>query len=135
MFRKLLAERKIRYLLAGGWNVVFGYGVFALLYMLVGSRLHYLAILTISHVLAVTNAFFSYRLIAFQDGSGGWRAYFRFNLVYVGVYFINAIGLYYLVGILHMGTLVAQGILFVLTTVSSYLLHSRFSFSARKRLL
>ena len=131
MMRRLLGDRKVRYLLAGGWNTVFGYVVFTVLYELAGKRIHYLLILAISHVLAVTNAFFSYRRMAFRDGAGGWPAYLRFNLVYLAIFAINAPGLYFLVRFLGLSPLLAQGILFVLTTVSSYLLHSRFTFAPR----
>lgn len=62
--------RVIRYLLAGGWNTLFGIGVYALLFRLFGEAVNYLVLLIPANIIAVTGAFLTYKYIVFRTRGG-----------------------------------------------------------------
>ncbi len=121
-------NEKLRYLAAGGYNTVFGYATFASLYALVYPTWHYLVIVVVSHVIAVTNAYLSYKLFVFRVRDTSLAEYFRFNAIYVGVLVFNVVMLPVLIEILRLHALLAQAIVVVITVITSYLLHRRYSF-------
>lgn len=128
MIRKAWLNEKIRYILIGGYNTLFGYGVFAMLWMLWGHSLHYIILLALSHIFAVTNAFFGYRILVFRKKGDGWEDFVRFNMVYLGTFIFNVLALPVLIEIFNFHPLVAQAFLVIVTVVVSYLLHRRFTF-------
>jgi putative flippase GtrA len=128
MIRKAWSNEKFRYLLIGAYNTAVGYGVFALLWMLWGQSLHYIVILALSHIIAVTNAFFGYRIFVFRKRGTVWGDFFRFNLVYLGAFVLNIMALPILIDGLNFHPLLAQGLVVIVTVVISYILHRRFSF-------
>lgn len=126
--QRMWRNEKVRYILAGGYNTFFGYGVFAILWLLWGQSLHYVILLSISHVIAVTNAFFCYRIWVFRKKGGMLGDFFRFNLVYLGTFAFNLLALPTLVEGMSFHPLFAQALVVFVTVVASYLLHRRFSF-------
>lgn len=88
--RLLLAQRFVRFLLVGGLNTVFGYGVFAVLVL---AGVPYAAAVFISTTLGVLFNFKSYGTLVF--GSHDNRRIARFVAVYVVCYFLNVIPLWW----------------------------------------
>lgn len=119
---------KIRYLVVGAYNTVVGYGIFAALWILWGYALHYAVILILCHALAVTNAFFCYRIWVFGERSGGWVAFARFNMVYLGAFLFNILAFPVLTLDVDFHPLVAQALISIVTVAASYVLHRSFSF-------
>src|SRR3954470_22951283 len=74
----LRRREQVLYLVVGGWNTVFGYGVWALLQALLGNRLHYLVIVLIAWPIAVLNAYLGYRLVVFRSRGSILREFPRF---------------------------------------------------------
>jgi putative flippase GtrA len=132
MIRIIWLNEKFRYLIIGAYNTFLGYGVFAVLWMLWGQSFHYIVILGISHIISVTNAFFGYRVIVFRKKGFVWGDFFRFNLVYLGVFVFNILTLPVLIEVLNIHPLVAQALVVIATVITSYLLHKRFSFRNAK---
>jgi putative flippase GtrA len=128
MIRKVWTNEKFRYLLIGAYNTIFGYGVFAALWLIWGQSLNYIVILFLSQAVAVTNAFFAYRTLVFRKKGGGWSDFTRFNVVYLGAFVFNVLALPVLIEGLKLQPLLAQALLVIVTVVSSYLMHRRFSF-------
>lgn len=128
MIRKAWLNEKFRYLLIGVYNTFVGYSVFSALWLLWGQSLNYVVILAISHVIAVTNAFFGYRILVFCKKGGGWGDFVRFNMVYLGAFVFNVLALPILIEGVKCHPLVAQALVVIVTVVASYLLHRRFSF-------
>jgi putative flippase GtrA len=128
MIQKAWRNEKFRYLLIGAYNTFVGYSVFATLWILWGQSLHYIVLLSISHVIAVTNAFFGYRIWVFRKSNGGWGDFVRFNMVYLGAFFFNVLLLPVLIEGVNFHPLVAQALIVIVTVVASYILHRRFSF-------
>lgn len=131
MFRRMIRNDKLRYLVAGAYNTVFGYANFVGLYALFSSTLHYLYILLLSHAVSVTNAYCSYRLLVFREADSGWLPFVRFNAVYVFALGFNMVALPVLVEYVDIHVLAAQALVVMLTVVGSYLLHRRFTFKIK----
>lgn len=128
MIQKVWLNEKVRYILIGAFNTFFGYSVFAGLWLLWGQSLHYIVLLSISHVIAVTNAFFGYRVWVFRKKGGMFSDFIRFNLVYLGTFIFNILALPALVEGMNFHPLLAQALVIVVTVLASYVLHRRFSF-------
>jgi len=129
MKRFLIAhEQKIRYLIIGGWNTIFGYGVFAVLYFWLEGSIHYLFILSISYILSITNAYIGYKLFVFRTRGNIFREYLRFYVIYGVSFLINLAVLPLLVELLSLNMYAAQAVVTIITIVGSYVLHKNFSF-------
>jgi len=133
MTLKLIIERLyhneiFRYLLAGGYNTIFGFLAFSGLYLLFAESLHYLLIATFSHVLAVTNAFLVYRYLVFKSTGNIWHEYLKVYVVYGVSFGLSLILLAMLVEILHLHPIMAQFFVILFTVIISYVGHSRFTF-------
>lgn len=121
-------REKITYLFVGGWNTVFGYGVFALLYYLFSQRLHALMILVVSYVLSITNAYIGYRIVVFRSSGGVLREYLRFCTVYGGAFLFNIVLLPLFMNVLLFNAYASQALITVLTVLGSYVLHRNYTF-------
>ena len=117
-----------RFLVIGAYNTVFGYAIFAGVYLLFHARLHYLAIMVIAHVLAVTNAFLGHKFLTFRAQGHLIADFLRFNLTYLGALIVGLVGLPFLIEVCHLHPLVSQAALIALTMVGTYVLHKRVSF-------
>lgn len=119
---------KLRFLVIGAWNTLFGLGVFNLLVTLNRGRLHYLVVTAVAQVIAVTAAYAAYKIFVFRTRGDIVREYFRFwssQLALIGLQlalmwlFVSAAGL---------DLRLAQALTTVVSVAVSWLLHSRFSF-------
>lgn len=125
------ANQQLRFLVVGGWNTVFGYGMFVLLYGLLHDHVHYLVIGFAAHAVAAINAFVAHRLLVFRS-RGPWLAEFlRFNVSLTFVLCCGLAALWLLVSVTHLGPVLAQGLVTIGTLCISYVVHRRFSFAVR----
>ncbi len=124
----LWSSKKIRYLVIGGYNTIFGYGCFAFLWWLFGQQLHYIVLLTISHILSVINAYLGYRLFVFQRKGKWLKEFFKFNLVYLGTFAINLVALPVLIEEFKLHALIAQALIIIITVFASYIIHNKITF-------
>ena len=84
-------NQKIRFLLVGGFNTVFAYGVFVGLYQLAG--LNYNLALITQYFITVNVSIFTMRYYVFQSSGNIAAEYAKAGSVYVGMYFFNAFAL------------------------------------------
>lgn len=124
-------QQKINYLLVGGWNTLFGYISFIALYALFAARIHYLFLLALSNILAITNAYLGYKTFVFKTRGNYWREYLRFYMVYGAAMILNIILLPIGVELLKLSPLIAQTGFTLINILFSYFGHKRFSFSPR----
>jgi len=125
-------QEKINYLLVGGWNTVFGYFIFVLLYYLLVHRLHYMLIFIISNIISISNAYVGYKTFVFKTKGNYLREYIRFYMVYSTALIINLGLLPLAVEFIHLSPLSAQGIIMVVNVIFSYFGHKYFSFGGKK---
>jgi putative flippase GtrA len=117
----------IRFLVAGAWNTVFGYGVFIALSVL-PLNLHYVIVLIISNILGITNAYLCYKYFVFKTRGNHAREYARFYVIYGITFVINLLLLPVLVEVFKISPVIAQGFLIVVIIFGSYFGHKYFSF-------
>jgi putative flippase GtrA len=122
-------QEKISYLLVGGWNMVFGYFIFVLLYYLLATRVHYVILLALSNVLSITNAYIGYKVFVFKTKGNYWLEYSRFYIIYGSALLLNFIFLPLCVEYLMISPPVAQGGLMFISVIFSYYGHKKMSFS------
>jgi len=121
----------LRYLVVGGANTAFAYGVFAICYHVLAPHIHYMIVLVCSTVLNITVAYLNYKFVVFRTKGNYLREYLRFY----GVYAVP-IGLGFLlfplgVEVLHLNAYVTQAVITVITVVLSYFGHKNVSFKRR----
>jgi putative flippase GtrA len=121
-------QERIRYVIGGIWNTVFGYAVFAALYTAFGDRVSYLILAVITHCVATANAFVTYRFFVFRVRGQAAKDFSRFVGVYAAVLVFSLLGLRFLVEVAGLPVLAAQAIVVALAVVGSYLAHRNFSF-------
>jgi len=128
LFRAAADRQELRYLVAGGWNTLFGYSSFALLYYLFAGRVHYAVIMVASTIINVTMAYVSYKVFVFRTPGNYLREYLRFYAVYAVPIGLGFVLLPLLVETTHLNMYLAQAIVTLITVVISYLGHKHVSF-------
>jgi putative flippase GtrA len=121
-------EARLRYLLVGSWNTLFGYFIGIFLFYALTAHAHIVVIALISNMIAISMSYITYKLFVFKT-SGNWLVeYFRCYLVYS----MNAIlGIFFLwvtVDIIKINIWISQGISISMTVFISYFLHKNFTF-------
>lgn len=124
-------REQVLYLAVGGWNTVFGYGVWALLQFLLGSRFHYLAVVLLAWPIAVLNAYLAYRYIVFRSRSPVLKEFPRFSVVYFATLVVNLALLPIALQVLPFNIYGIQALLTAVLVICSYLAHRYYSFSRR----
>ena len=120
--------RQLRFLLAGGYNTIFGYFVFSGLFLLLGQRIHYLVIGCLAHVIAVVNAFVVHRRLVFRSVDRWQPSFFRFCFSQLVAFVFGITSLFGLVEFGHFSPLLAQALVTVSSVLLTYTLHRYFSF-------
>ncbi len=121
-------QEKINYLMVGGWNTVFGYGSFLVLYYLLNSWVNYVLIALLSSVFGITNAYICYKKFVFKTKGNYLREYLRFYVVYAGAIGLNLLLLPICVEVFHIIPPIAQGMLIFISVAFSYFGHKHYSF-------
>jgi putative flippase GtrA len=121
-------REQILYLVVGGWNTVFGYGVWAALQYLLGSDLHYLLVVVLAWPPAVLNAYLGYRFVVFRSHGPLLAELPRFSLVYLATLLANLALLPIALATLPLNIYLIQALFTAAVVVASYLGHKYFSF-------
>jgi putative flippase GtrA len=121
-------REQLLYLVVGGWNTVFGYGVWALLQHLLGDHLHYMVVVVLSWPIAVVNAYLGYRYVVFRSRASVFRELPRFSLVYLLTLIVNLALLPIALRVMPLNIYVVQALFAVAVVVCSYLGHKYYSF-------
>jgi putative flippase GtrA len=130
-------SQAIRYLLVGGFNTCFGYGLFvAFNYLFRGLGVYGSEIASLlSNIIAITAAFLGYKRFVFRTHGNYLREWLRCLSIYGGsmLFALAALPpltllLRHRLGHPQMASNVAAAILTVVTVLGSYLGHKYFSF-------
>lgn len=124
----LWESERLRFLAVGAFNTAMGYGVFALLFLLLGQRIHYLAVGLLAHSIAVCIAFANHRLLVFRSREPWLGEFVRFNISLLGMLGLGMAALWLLVELGGLHPLLAQAIATPVILVLTYLVHRFFSF-------
>ncbi len=131
LIKKYSDSSKLRYLLAGGWNTVFGYGIGVILYYLLSNYLHVTVIALIANIIAITMSFTTYKLFVFRTKGEWLKEYLRSYVVYGGMALLGIGLIWFMVNGLSIPFWIAQGLTILLTVIISYIGHSRFTFKRK----
>lgn len=127
--------QKLRFLLVGGFNTVFAYGVFFALYWLFSKlNIWNLSKITVSNIALVVQycitinvSFITMRYYVFQS-HGNWKAeLLKAWSVYLSLLLINAPSISFLIW-LGIHPLIAQALYLTFSTITTFLLHKYYSF-------
>ena len=128
--------KMLRFLVVGGWNTFFGWGLFSLLWIVWGTPENYVFLAIGSHFTAVTQAYFLYsRHVFFSEASTveqKFNEFIKFNLSYIGSLDIGISTLWFLVDRIGIHPIAAQGITLAIGSVISFFAHDKFSFKKRE---
>lgn len=128
--KKLIKKhgQKIRFLLTGILNTIIGYGIFVGLYFTLSAHIHYMLIMMISNIFSISFAFISYKYLVFRTKGHILHEYLRFYVVYAFSIGINIVLLPFMVEVLYIHPVVAQGLTIFITVIFSYIGHKNYSF-------
>lgn len=121
-------HQKFRYLAIGAWNTLAGYLIFAGLYLLFSPPTSYMIVAVISHLLSVTQSFFTQRWIVFRSSAHWLGEYLRFHIAHFGSLAAGLCALPLLIEVFAVPPLIAQGTITALIVVASYFVHQHFTF-------
>lgn len=121
----------LAYLAAGGWNTLFGIGLYALAYRLFGEKVHYLLLAVPVNIAAITNAFCCYKLFVFRTEGNWLREYLRCYLVYGGGSLAGMGLLWLFTELFGMSPAYANILGTAVVVTASYFGHKYFSFARR----
>ncbi len=127
----------IRFVIVGGWNTAFGYGLFAgLNYALTGVIPYpYMVANALAYLISITVAYFGYKIFVFKTKGNYLREYLRTYLVYgascvanlallpLAVMFVRSVYSNYV-----LAPYVAQAIVLPVVVLMSYFGHKKYSF-------
>lgn len=127
----------LRYLLVGMWNTLFGFSLYALFTALLTPRLRfgYMYAAVFSNLIAITVAYFGYKIFVFKTHGNYLVEWFRCLLVYGSGMLPGLILLPIVVGTLHHGfhlersaPYVAGALITGLSVIYTFFGHKHFSF-------
>jgi putative flippase GtrA len=121
-------REQILYLAVGGWNTLFGYLNFVVLYYFLRVSLPVMVILVISYAISIANAYVCYRYIVFRSRDGVLREVPRFTSVYLVALAANLVILPLALRWLPLSAYVVQALFTIAVVLISYLGHKHFSF-------
>lgn len=125
---RLVSDRRVAFLIVGSINTVVGFGWFVFFQLTVGQWWGYMVTLCFAHVAAVLCAFVLYRRFVFRVQGNVLVDLARFESVYLVALAVNAVLLPLLVEIGGVEPIIGQALIVFVTTILSYVGHSRFSF-------
>jgi len=127
---------KIRFVLVGICNTIFGYAVFFILDTIFENIFTkrytaYISAMVLGQIISTFNAFIFHKYVTFKSkikGQGIIIEYFRFGLTYVFTFLLSLILLPFFVEVINVHPRISAAIVILIGTVFSYVGHSRFSF-------
>jgi putative flippase GtrA len=125
-------REKVMYLVVGGWNVLFVYGCFSVLYFLLNERFAPSAILAITYVVASVNGYLTFRYFVFTPTRHPVVEYVRYQAVYLPIQAFNLVALPLALMYTNLSAYLIQALLAPFLVIAAYLGNKYFTFRRRK---
>lgn len=135
---KLLIKHdvKVKFVLVGIWNTIFGYIVFFVLdtvfeNLFIKRYFAYMLAMVLGQIIATINAFIFHKYITFKSnvrGKGIIFEFLRFCLTYVFTFTLSLILLPFFVELINVHPRISAAMVILICSLISYVGHSRFSF-------
>lgn len=128
-----LHGQKLRFVLAGGLNTLVGLAAFPALYFLLQPQtLGYMVILTISQALCIGFSYLTNKFLVFRTSGDYVGESLRFAAFHLGYFILNLVVLRFCVESFGFSPVPSQLSFAVLVIITSYIWHSRITFSRRR---
>ena len=129
-FLKLLSDQKLKYLITGFYNTVFGYLIFVVVFYYFSSSVNHYLLLGITHLIGTVHNFFSYGTFVFQLNlkPSKIRSYLIFNLVYIFTFILNVILFSLLTKTMNWNLYFSQALIIIHLAIVGYILNKYYSF-------
>ncbi|MDB5897664.1 MAG: hypothetical protein JWP41_1266 [Ramlibacter sp.] len=126
--------QKVRYLLAGGLNTAVGLAAYPILYLLLKPQgVGYRGVLVVSQVFCIAFAYLTNKFLVFKTQGNYVRETLKFAAFHLAYFLLNLAVLSFLVERMQVPPVWAQMGFAVLVIISSYLWHSKITFSTRSQ--
>lgn len=125
-----LLNQKIRFLLVGGFNTVLAYALFV--FLLEYCNWRYPAVLITQYLITVNISIFTMRYFVFRSYGNLKNEYAKAWSIYLLLLGLNYLYLFITVSYLKMNTIIVQGLYIVISTILTFILHKKYSFSVDK---
>jgi putative flippase GtrA len=126
-------ETKVRFLLAGALNTVFGLAAYPTLFFLLAPlRLHYMAVLGIAQVISIAFSYLTNKFLVFRTAGNYLRESGKFVLFHLVYFLVNLVALPLLVEIFGMSPVWGQTLFAVAVIITSYFWHSNITFASAR---
>jgi putative flippase GtrA len=122
-------QTKIRFLIVGGINTLFGWSAFPAIYFLtLAARWHYLIVLVITQVICITFSFLTAKFFVFRTRGNFVAEFAKFCTFHASYFALNIIILPILVEVVKINPVIGQFGFAVAVVLSSYFWHSKITF-------
>ena len=125
-------SQKIRYLLAGGWNTMFGYSLGVSLYMLLSPSLNTFLIAVLANLIAISMSFIIYKVFVFRTTGEWMREYLRSYVSYGSAAVLGVFLFWFLVDVFGMNIWLTQFLCIIMTATASYFANKYYTFKRSK---
>ncbi len=129
-----MKNKKIYYLLAGGFNTIFGYCAGIVCYFLFKNIFNTLMISLLTNVFTISTSFLTYRLFVFKTKGNWLDEYLKCFLVYGSITIKAIILMVVLVDYCHIPFWFSQALAMFIVMIVSYIGHNRFTFNKKIKL-
>lgn len=127
---------KVRFLLVGIWNTIFGYLVYIGLYTLFTwfftiQYIAYMTAMVLANIVSIINAYIFHKYITFKSPVKQWGIvpeFFRFSTTYLLTFCLSIVILPIFVEIFSITPSISGALTILVCSIFSYFGHSRFSF-------
>lgn len=133
LVRRWEHDLRFRFVVVGVFNTGLGLLSFPLLFLALGVRVPYLALIVVAFALTVTGAFFTHRWIVFRVTGPLLPQYLRFAAGQLGLLGFSLMGTALLVGRLRLSPLLAQPALSLSVIALSFAWNARVTFRGARR--
>lgn len=124
----VLQDIRVRYLLAGAWNTLFGYSLMVYLYNVFNKQLHIVVVAFLSSFIAISMSFITYKCFVYKT-KGGWLVEWLRSFIVYGVATLISIFLLWLfVEVIKINIYISQALSSILVILGSYFGHRNFTF-------
>ncbi len=124
-------NKKLRFLLVGGGNTVLSFLIFTI--GISWFQWNYQVVLIITYLLSVNFSILSMRSLVFEGKGNLAKEYAKAAFVYLSLLLLNYAFLFLFIDLFAWNEIVAQFLYTLLATISTFVLHNKFSFSSAKK--
>jgi len=126
----MLDNQKVRYLIIGGINTVFGYFVTIFFYYSLTNVLHTLTILCLANVFAISFSFLTNKFFVFKTKRKWTSEYLRYFFVYGNTALIAILLIWILTDYTNIPFWLVQALILPFTVIVTYLSHKKYTFKS-----